>query len=61
MARRRAPAAKKGSTRKFVSKAQWGYLHHKFGHTGFVKTWARRNKRSRPYKSLPKRRTARRR
>lgn len=37
---------------RFVSKAQWRYLHAKFGHKGFVKKWARRQKGQ--YKALPK-------
>jgi hypothetical protein len=45
--------------RRFTSKAQWRAMHAKFGHRGWVKRWARRNKRSGPgYASLPRRRSA---
>jgi hypothetical protein len=45
--------------RRFVSKAQWRAMHARYGHRGWVKRWARRNKRSgTAYKALPQRRSA---
>ena len=38
----------------FKSKAQWRAMHARRGHTGWVKRWSRRNKRTRPYKTLPR-------
>lgn len=48
---------KKGrSPGRFVSKAQWRYLHAKFGHRGFVKRWARKQRGQ--YKFLPRKKVA---
>lgn len=43
---------KRGGPHKFTSKAQWRFLHAKFGHKGFVKRWARKQKGQ--YRSLPR-------
>jgi hypothetical protein len=45
---------------KFTSKAQWRYLHARFGHKGFVKRWSEKQEGA-PYKALPKRKRARKR
>jgi hypothetical protein len=48
MAKRR----RRGGSHKFVSKAQWRYLHAKFGHKGFVKRWAQKQRGQ--YRKLPR-------
>jgi hypothetical protein len=51
-------AKKRKGGHRFVSKAQWRYLHAKFGHKGFVKRWARKQRGQ--YKSLPKKKRGKR-
>lgn len=36
----------------FKSKDQWRYLHARFGHKGFVKKWAQKQRGQ--FKALPK-------
>jgi len=43
---------KRGGSHKFVSKAQGRFLHAKFGHKGFVKRWAQKQRGQ--YKRLPR-------
>lgn len=43
---------KRRSPGRFVSKAQWRFLHAKFGHKGFVKRWA--HKQRGQYRALPR-------